>query len=135
MVLVPGAANQELALEVHANRQLRALREVGEVVPYEIDRLLPWAITDNGDVLFWRVEGEPVDWTVVINEGRGPEWHAFAGGALAWLVAWLAGRGEGEPAAAPAPGRHLQRGRNNSSSAGEIVRSWRPSSRRIDNSC
>ena len=94
-LLVPGAANQDLALEVHANRQLRGLREVeegGEAMPYEIDRLLPWAITDNGDVLYWRVEGEPTAWTVVINEGRGPEWHEFKGGALAWLAAWLAGR-------------------------------------------
>jgi len=93
-LLVPGAENQDLALEVQANRQLRALREVeagGEPVPYEIDRLLPWAVSDNGDVAYWRADGEPAQWSVVVNEGRGPEWHEFPGGAVEFLLAWLTG--------------------------------------------
>jgi len=93
-LLVPGAENQDLALEVHANRQLRALREVeaaGEPMPYEIDRLLPWALSDNGDVAYWRVTGEPAGWAVVVNESRGPEWHEFPGGASEFLLAWLTG--------------------------------------------
>ncbi len=93
-LLVPGAENRDLALEVQANRQLRALRDLeagGEPVPYEIDRLLPWAISDNGDVAYWRVDGEPGEWTVAINESRGPEWHEFAGGAAEFVLAWLTG--------------------------------------------
>jgi len=100
-ILVPGAANENLDLVVQTERQLEALRAVrddGEPVPYEPaparGGLLPWAITDNGDVGYWAVAdpGDPGSWTVVFNEGRGPQWHAYDGGAVAFLVDWLEGR-------------------------------------------
>jgi hypothetical protein len=100
-LLVPGAANENFDLVVQTRRQLQALREVrddGEPVPYEPEPipggLIPWAITDNGDVGYWAI-GDPDDpggWTVVFNEGRGPDWHAYDGGAVAFLVDWLKGR-------------------------------------------
>jgi hypothetical protein len=42
-------------------------------------------------VAYWRVDGEPGEWSVVVNEGRGPEWHEFPGGAAEFLLAWLTG--------------------------------------------
>jgi hypothetical protein len=89
-LLAPGAANQYLDLDRQAEVRLDALRTLGEELPYE--PLLPFAFTDNGDVVYWHATGDPDDWTVVVNESRGPEWHAFDGNATEFLVATLSGR-------------------------------------------
>lgn len=42
-------------------------------------RLIPWAYVEGaGHFLYWLVrEGvEPEEWTVILNEGRGPLWEA-----------------------------------------------------------
>ena len=91
-LLVPGAENPNLDLDRQAEVRLGALRELGEDTPYPLGELLPWAFTDNGDVLFWHTAGEPDAWTVAVNESRGPEWHLFDGGAADFLVAFLSGR-------------------------------------------
>ncbi|MCI0662085.1 MAG: SMI1/KNR4 family protein, partial [Acidobacteria bacterium] len=39
--------------------------------------LLPFAMTDNGDVLHWDTLGMPEDWTVIVNEARAPEYDEF----------------------------------------------------------
>ena len=94
-LLVPGAENPNLELgrQTELRRQdLREVRDDGEALPYEPDELVAWAITDNGDTLYWRTGDDPDRWTVTVNEGRGPEWHDFDGTATAFLAAWLAGR-------------------------------------------
>ena len=95
-LLLPGAENPNLELgrQTELRRQdLREVRDDGEALPYEPDDLVPWAITDNGDTLYWRTgAADPDAWTVTINEGRGPDWHDFDGSATAFLAAWLAGR-------------------------------------------
>jgi hypothetical protein len=57
------------------------LQSYGEVVPYKIfpakGGLLPFAMTDNGDVLYWIVVGDPDEWRVVVNESRSSEWQEF----------------------------------------------------------
>jgi hypothetical protein len=89
-LLAPGAQNPNLDLDRQANVRLDALSTLGEDLPYE--PLLPFAFTDNGDVVYWHTRGDPDDWTVVVNESRGPEWHAFDGNATEFLVATLSGR-------------------------------------------
>ena len=94
-------------------RQIGALREVqagGEPMPHDLGELLPWAITDNGDVLYWRTAGDPDEWIVTINEGRGPEWHEYPGGTADFLVAWLIGheRVSVFPDDVPVPGAGFQ---------------------------
>lgn len=48
-----------------------------EAVPYSVFPekcgLFPWAITDNGDALFWLTEGPSSWWSTVILEARGSE--------------------------------------------------------------
>lgn len=40
--------------------------------------MLPWGITDNGDILYWLTKGDNPDaWTIAINESRGPLWEEF----------------------------------------------------------
>jgi hypothetical protein len=90
-LLAPGAANQYLDLDKQAEVRLDALRTLGEELPYE--PLLPFAFTDNGDVVYWHQRTpDPDTWTVAVNESRGPEWHAFDGTATEFLAASLSGR-------------------------------------------
>ena len=92
-LLVPGAGNRNLEMLTQTGHQRGALlylRNEGEEPPYEPADLIPWAITDNGDVAYFLTSGDP--WTVVINESRGPDWYAFDGGVTEFLVAWLSGR-------------------------------------------
>jgi hypothetical protein len=89
-LLVPGAANENLDLDRQAEVRLDALRTLQEPLPYE--PLLPFAFTDNGDVVYWHtLSEEPDAWTVVANESRGPEWFAFDGTATEFLASVLSG--------------------------------------------
>ena len=60
---------------------LKTLRDSGLPVKYPIfpepGGLLPWAVTDNGDVLFWLTKGPADSWTVVTNYTRGPDYEEF----------------------------------------------------------
>jgi hypothetical protein len=47
--------------------------------------LLPFGQTDNGDRLYWRTDGAPSAWTVLVLEGRGPERFEFKGSMSLFL--------------------------------------------------
>ena len=51
--------------------------------------LLPFASTDNGEVLYWKTDGPPDQWTVVVYESRGPKYCCFDGSMTDFLVALL----------------------------------------------
>lgn len=79
-VLTPFSENPNANLAVQIERQLAALREMrrlGDVSPYpffpEPGGLMPFAVTDNGDVLHWLTEGQPDEWRVVVTESRGSD--------------------------------------------------------------
>jgi hypothetical protein len=101
-VLAPGHPNRNLDLLWQADRQLSGLRYVrdhaGEELPYEPEPvsggLLPWGITGNGDVAYWRVvdAGKPAGWTVIVDEVRGGEWHPFEGTVTEFLAGLFSGR-------------------------------------------
>lgn len=64
-------------------RALQVLVEGGESIPYSVDpdraELMPFALTDNGDVCYWVTSSssDVDDWTIAVNEARAPEWDAF----------------------------------------------------------
>lgn len=97
-VLQPSETNQHLDLLRQRKVRLDALRARqadGEVSPFGIDEdheaLAPWAITDNGDVCYWVMNesNKPEQWTVAVNEARGPRWEMFDGSASEFLVGVL----------------------------------------------
>jgi hypothetical protein len=95
-ILVPGHPNRflDLARQVEPQRwALRTLRDEGLELPVEPDDLLPWAIDEGGNVLWWHI---PSRWRVVANEARGDEWQWFDGGAVAALAGLLSGREESD---------------------------------------
>ncbi|MFF7749052.1 hypothetical protein ACFZCP_07295 [Streptomyces sp. NPDC007971] len=62
---------------------LAGLWDAGEEKPSELDqggvRLVPWGYAEGGGhFLYWlvRPDVEPEEWTVILNEGRGPLWEA-----------------------------------------------------------
>jgi hypothetical protein len=95
----PFATNKYRDLVWQMAAQLSALREVkaehgtnGCPYPlhFEPNGLLPWGVTDNGDVLFWLTVDHPDQWTVVVNESRGPTYEHFPGSMTVFLQAFLA---------------------------------------------
>lgn len=52
--------------------------------------LLPWAVTDNGDTLFWYTH--PALWPVVVWSGRGFRFEVYQRPAVGFLAVWLAGQ-------------------------------------------
>lgn len=57
-------------------------------VPYDLfphERgLLPWAVTDNGDVLFWLKRHETH--LIVVHDSRAPEWEEYDVSTTAFLT-------------------------------------------------
>jgi hypothetical protein len=93
-VLNPFSRNPNLNLMTKGDAALRTLRELQSKheceVPYplypEAGGLLPWGITDNGDVLYWLTAGEPKEWPVVLNAARDARTERHEGGMAAFLV-------------------------------------------------
>lgn len=99
VVFVPMSDNPNADLAVQVERQLGALRELrdaGEPCPYsfypEPGGLLPFAATDNGDVLFWLTSGSPDNWSVVVNEARSPLYAAHQCNMVDFLTDLLTGK-------------------------------------------
>ena len=89
---MPGHPNRHVDLlrQVEPQRSaLQSLIDQGIEQPYAPADLLPWGIDEGGNVVWWLMEG---GWPVVANEARGEEWQRYEGGAVAFLVAILAGR-------------------------------------------
>jgi hypothetical protein len=81
-ILNPFAKNHHLNLIHEGRAKLEALAAlIHETVPYPLypnpNGLLPCAVTDNGDVMFWICSGHPSEWNLAINEGRGPRWREY----------------------------------------------------------
>ncbi|MFJ9909197.1 SMI1/KNR4 family protein [Streptomyces sp. NPDC101152] len=62
-------------------------------------QVLPWAyVEESGMYLYWlRQPGQkPNDWTVILNEGRGPEWEPHNSQCVPFLHALLTGEADTE---------------------------------------
>ncbi len=79
-VLNPFTRNDNLNLflqtKVICEAYVTSKKKFPEDFPHEVypkqGGLLPWAVTDNGDELYWITQGEPESWPIVIYETRSP---------------------------------------------------------------
>jgi hypothetical protein len=93
----PFAASKYTNLQRQISARLGALREIRRefprYVPFPVypekGGVLPWGCTGNGDTLYWVTTGKPSDWSVCINEGRGPDWDVFAESMTGFLIRLL----------------------------------------------
>lgn len=97
----PVTDNEYLDLAHRREIDLEALRTIQrdfpEDVPYRLENpaeLLPAALTDNGDIVYWHVDDpkHPDRWSITVNESRGPEWFRYDGGFTAFLADVLSRR-------------------------------------------
>jgi hypothetical protein len=95
----PSSQNPNLNLLVQVKRQLSALDELikqkteDKIYPLypEKSGLLPFGITDNGDVLFWKTIGTPENWSVVVGNSRSPEYQEFQSSMTGFIGSVLNG--------------------------------------------
>lgn len=91
-VFNPASSNENLNLSTQVTRQLTALGEV-PIVGLDLgsDRryILPFGITDNGDVLAWKVSTDRREWHVVVIDSRAPKYEEFTMGFAEFLCALL----------------------------------------------
>ena len=93
----PFASNRNLNLSDQVQVKIEALNDLAktfnEGIPFplfpEPNGLLPFGVTDNGDVLFWQVTKDPVDWKVIINAAREPKWEKYDVGMTDLLAGLL----------------------------------------------
>jgi hypothetical protein len=53
--------------------------------------LLPWARTDNGDEFYWKTEGSPDTWSIVVIESRNAAQYRYHLTTTDFLVRLLSG--------------------------------------------
>ncbi len=76
-IFSPASENLNLNLEQQARKQEETIKAINEsgvepfipLFPHSLG-VLPFGITDNGDVLFWVNKGKPNSWTVAVLEAR-----------------------------------------------------------------
>ena len=99
-ILNPFSERENLNLLNQVPRQLAALKELAkdfsETRPYPLypvpGGLLPFSITDNGDVLHWRTSGKPCDWGVIVNDARSAHYEIYDVNMASFLVGVLTGK-------------------------------------------
>lgn len=98
LVLNPFASNRNLNLLQQVNLQTESLRSIRSrwrdpPLPIFPERggLLPWAISDNGDLICWLTEGAPEAWRTAILEARGPRFEVYRFGASVLLAKLASG--------------------------------------------
>jgi len=99
VILNPFSANQHVNLLTRGRSELEAFRTSKTNFPkyYPDDifpnsgGLLPFGVTDNGEVLYWRTIAEPKDWTVTVYETRGPDHYNYQTNMTDFLSGVLSG--------------------------------------------
>jgi hypothetical protein len=97
--LNPFAANDNINLVAEIRFQLETLRATRDKFPKrytyaifpEPGGYLPWGRSENGDVMHWKTEGTPDQWTVAVTDAREPVWEEFPEPMTSFLAKLLAG--------------------------------------------
>lgn len=90
--------NLDLLQQIPAHEQaLRVLKEDPNYsLPFKVEPapggLLAFGTTDNGDGLYWLMDGDPDEWKVVVIEGRAASWELFSESMTDFLAGLLTKR-------------------------------------------
>ena len=105
-LLDPGCPDDDYNLLDQATARAEILAELWqtEAMPTELQddpeaQVLPWAyIEESGAYLYWlwRPAQKPDEWTILLNEGRGPEWERHPGQCASFLLSVLTGETDTE---------------------------------------
>ena len=102
-LLDPECPDEDYSLLAQAAERAEILAELWqtEAKPAELQtpdaQVLPWAyVEESGMYLYWlrRPGQKSNDWTVILNEGRGPEWEHHNRQCALFLLALLTGEAE-----------------------------------------
>ncbi|MFH8620119.1 SMI1/KNR4 family protein [Streptomyces sp. NPDC017979] len=102
-LLEPGCVDTDYDLVAQTSQRAAELAELwgsGEPKPTEVEstdtaRLIPWAyLESSGAYLYWlaRPDQAPAEWSVMLNEGRGPAWERHPQGCADFIVGILTGK-------------------------------------------
>jgi hypothetical protein len=90
---------------INLSKEFSYDRDALEKLGIQFEELLAFAITGNGDTIYWARRGTPNEWPVVVNDSRAPEWELFPFGISEFLERWLAGTIESKILVSP-PEQH-----------------------------
>ncbi|MEU6278742.1 SMI1/KNR4 family protein [Streptomyces sp. NPDC047028] len=104
-LLDPECPDEDYNLLGQATERATALADLWQTEPKPAAlqepeaQILPWAYVEDSCMhLYWlRQPGQtPNEWTVILNEGRGPEWEHHAAQCATWLLSVLTGETDSE---------------------------------------
>jgi hypothetical protein len=103
-VLNPFAANENLNMVQRRKPLLDAYRTMKRSTPEQLPDpaypepggLLPWAVTDNGNVFYWHTAGDPSAWQLVIFDGDHVEHERYELSTTTFLAQLLSGEIQSE---------------------------------------
>lgn len=102
-LLDPECPNEDYNLLGQATERAAVLADLWETEakPAELQdpgaQVVPWGYVEvSGMYLYWLRQSRqtPSEWTVILNEGRGPEWEHHATQCVPFLLALLTGEAE-----------------------------------------
>lgn len=98
-IFVPGTENDNLDMIEQVDRCKSTVEELradpNYRLPFRVGTepgdLFPVGCTDNGDLLFWQIQGDADHWKTVVLEGRTAQWESFDLPVTGFLAAILTG--------------------------------------------
>lgn len=95
-VLNPFSLNPNLNLIQRGRRVLDSLRDISpedDGVPYPIhpssNGIYPWAITDNGDAMYWVIHRRAASSNIVISDPKCNAWRIMANSSIGTIADFL----------------------------------------------
>ncbi|MCZ7416188.1 MULTISPECIES: SMI1/KNR4 family protein [unclassified Streptomyces] len=104
-LLDPECPDKDYNLTDQATERLEELTTLWQTEPKPAElhgkgsKILPWAyIEGSGAMLYWlvRPDQKPAEWTVMLHEGRGPEWERHSTQCAPFLLSVLTGDADTE---------------------------------------
>jgi len=76
---------------LNAYKKLKKTKNLAHDVYPSPEGLYPFAVTDNGDVLYWKIFSDPKEWTIILYNSRHWKYEEYFDGAVGFLLKWLSG--------------------------------------------